>query len=102
VLRFVTAYSKCSARKRLSWSCRSAKNAEFEAASIQRLSAAWGRAEDVEPNADNSTFHFSPGFPVSLLPIMEILPAQMMSLALAAKVGRQSGKFRFATKITST
>ena len=61
-----------------------------------------GRAEYVEPGAENSTFHLSPSLPASLLPIMEILPVQMMTLALAAMSGRQPGKFRFATKITST
>ena len=35
-------------------------------------------------------------------PIMEILPVQMLTLALAAMTGRQPGQFRFASKITST
>jgi hypothetical protein len=54
------------------------------------------------PGAENCTIHLSPRFPVCPPPIMEILPVQMMSLALAAMVGRQQGKFRFAAKITST
>ena len=40
--------------------------------------------------------------PVSdrLLPLVEILPLQLTSLALAALAGREAGCFRFATKIT--
>ena len=38
----------------------------------------------------------------SLRPILEILPVQMMSLALAALVGREAGHFEQATKITGT
>jgi glucosamine--fructose-6-phosphate aminotransferase (isomerizing) len=43
-----------------------------------------------------------PQVPASLLPVVEILPIQMLTLALAAMVGREPGKFRFATKITTT
>lgn len=38
----------------------------------------------------------------SLRPIVEILPAQMITLALAALAGREAGKFERATKITTT
>lgn len=34
--------------------------------------------------------------------VMEILPIQMLSLALAARIGREAGRFEKATKITST
>ncbi|MGB7434649.1 MAG: SIS domain-containing protein, partial [Candidatus Acidiferrum sp.] len=37
----------------------------------------------------------------SLLPVMEILPVQMLTLALAAINGREPGKFRLASKITT-
>jgi len=60
-----------------------------------------GRAEYVDQRAADSPFavpKVSPG----LLPIIEILPVQMLTLALAAMTGRQPGQFRFATKITST
>jgi glutamine---fructose-6-phosphate transaminase (isomerizing) len=43
-----------------------------------------------------------PLVPVSALPIVEILPIQMLTLALAAMVGREPGNFRFASKITTT
>jgi len=38
----------------------------------------------------------------SLRPILEILPVQMITLALAALAGREPGKFELATKITIT
>ena len=60
-----------------------------------------GRAEYVEQRAAGSPFAL-PKVSPDLLPILEILPVQMMTLALAAIVGREPGKFRFATKVTST
>lgn len=36
-----------------------------------------------------------------LQPILEILPVQMISLALAAREGREAGSFTFASKITA-
>jgi glutamine---fructose-6-phosphate transaminase (isomerizing) len=40
--------------------------------------------------------------PITLLPILEILPVQMLTLALAAIKGQEPGKFRLASKITTT
>ena len=37
-----------------------------------------------------------------LKPMMEILPVEMMTLALGMIVGREPGKFELATKITAT
>jgi hypothetical protein len=37
----------------------------------------------------------------SLRPIVEILPAQMLSLAIAARNGREAGRFERATKVTA-
>jgi glucosamine--fructose-6-phosphate aminotransferase (isomerizing) len=34
--------------------------------------------------------------------ILEILPVQMITLALAAQAGREAGRFEFATKVTTT
>lgn len=42
-----------------------------------------------------------PDAPEIARPIVEILPVQMMTLALAALVGREPGKFDRATKVTS-
>ena len=60
-----------------------------------------GRAEYVDHGSPSSPFAL-PKVPPGLLPIAEILPVQMMTLALAAMTGRQPGQFRFASKITST
>jgi glutamine---fructose-6-phosphate transaminase (isomerizing) len=43
-----------------------------------------------------------PSAPLSLLPVLEILPVQMLTLALAAMKGQEPGKFRLASKITTT
>jgi len=43
-----------------------------------------------------------PDCPPPLHPILEILPVQMMTLALAALAGREAGHFEQATKITGT
>jgi glucosamine--fructose-6-phosphate aminotransferase (isomerizing) len=43
-----------------------------------------------------------PAAPWAALPLLEILPAQMMTLALAALKGHEAGKFTRATKITAT
>jgi glutamine---fructose-6-phosphate transaminase (isomerizing) len=37
-----------------------------------------------------------------LRPILEILPVQMITLAIAAQVGREPGRFELATKVTTT
>jgi glucosamine--fructose-6-phosphate aminotransferase (isomerizing) len=42
-----------------------------------------------------------PAAPQSLQPILEILPAQMITLALAAQRGREAGRFDRASKITT-
>jgi glucosamine--fructose-6-phosphate aminotransferase (isomerizing) len=38
----------------------------------------------------------------SLRQVMEILPVQMITLALAARAGREPGRFELATKVTTT
>lgn len=43
-----------------------------------------------------------PRTPLALRPIVEILPVQMLSLALAARDGREAGRFERASKITTT
>jgi hypothetical protein len=40
--------------------------------------------------------------PDSILPVMEILPVQMITLALAARDGREPGCFVLASKVTTT
>ena len=42
-----------------------------------------------------------PSAPHSIHPILEILPVQMVTLALAAQVGREPGRFELASKVTT-
>jgi len=42
-----------------------------------------------------------PGVPESMRPIVEILPVQMMTLAIAALANREAGEFERATKVTT-
>lgn len=60
-----------------------------------------GCAEMVVQNAGECAYCL-PTVPASLLPVMEILPVQMLTLALAALKRREPGKFRLASKITTT
>jgi glucosamine--fructose-6-phosphate aminotransferase (isomerizing) len=50
-----------------------------------------GRAELIDP----------PASPMGLRSILEILPVQMITLALAAQVGREPGRFERTSKITT-
>ena len=43
-----------------------------------------------------------PNLPESVRPMLEILPVQMITLALGALAGREAGRFERASKITST
>lgn len=60
-----------------------------------------GRAELVAHDASFEPFSL-PAVPASIRPIIEILPAQIITLALAAQEGREPGRFELATKVTST
>jgi glutamine---fructose-6-phosphate transaminase (isomerizing) len=60
-----------------------------------------GRAELVGEDATQDCFRL-PDHDAAIRPILEILPAQMITLALAAQAGREPGKFELATKITTT
>jgi fructoselysine-6-P-deglycase FrlB-like protein len=59
-----------------------------------------GRAELVGEESDFSSFKL-PVVPQSVRPMVEALPAQMMTLALAAQIGREPGRFERATKVTT-
>ena len=76
------------------------KTRELNRRLLEDISRQRGRAEFVSGDAGMSPFHL-PAVPDGVLPIVEILPVQMLTLALAARNGREPGKFRFATKITT-
>lgn len=61
---------------------------------------AGGRAELIARAAAPGIFRL-PQVPDPLLPAIEILPVQMLSLALAARDGREAGRFERATKVTT-
>ena len=60
-----------------------------------------GRAELAGEGASWECFRL-PEHGSSIAPILEILPVQMISLALALLAGREPGKFQVATKVTTT
>ena len=62
--------------------------------------AAGGRAALVAPGGKPAVFALPP-CPEPALPIVEILPVQMMTLALAELRNLQAGSFSLATKITT-
>jgi glutamine---fructose-6-phosphate transaminase (isomerizing) len=60
-----------------------------------------GRAELIGENSGLECFRLQE-YESSIRPILEILPVQMITLALAALAEREPGKFELATKITTT
>ena len=60
-----------------------------------------GRAELVGEGAALECFRLADHVP-AVWPILEILPVQMITLALAAQAGREPGRFELASKITTT
>ncbi len=61
---------------------------------------AGGRAALVGSEAETSPYRL-PGSWSPVVPILEILPVQMLSLALAAHANREPGKFQVITKVTT-
>jgi len=78
-----------------------AKTRELNERLLQDIRAKEGRAELVVQDAGECAYCL-PSAPPGLLPVLEILPVQMLTLALAAMNGREPGKFRFASKITTS
>ena len=60
-----------------------------------------GHAELIGERSEFESFRLAEHDP-AIRPILEILPVQMMTIALAALGGREAGKFERATKITKT
>ena len=61
---------------------------------------AGGKAALVDTNAKLGAFRI-PQVPDLIRVVLEILPVQMISLALAARTGREAGRFELATKVTA-
>ncbi len=60
-----------------------------------------GQAVLIGPNTNPSGVFHLPSLPASVMPILEILPVQMLSLAIAARDGFEAGRFERASKITN-
>ena len=60
-----------------------------------------GRAELLGKGARLSSLRI-PEVPDSVLPILEILPVEIVTLALAAQTGREAGRFTLGSKVTTT
>jgi glucosamine--fructose-6-phosphate aminotransferase (isomerizing) len=60
-----------------------------------------GKAQLIGPRTATLDAFRTPGVPESVRTIIEILPIQMLSLALAARDGIEAGRFQRATKITN-
>lgn len=61
---------------------------------------AGGRAALVGPEAESNVYRLPESWSL-ISPILEILPVQMMSLALAGLANREPGKFALITKVTT-
>jgi len=58
-----------------------------------------GRAAIVGPSSDIPAFKL-PAVPSAALPVLEILPVQMISLALAKMKAIDPGQFKLGSKVT--
>jgi glucosamine--fructose-6-phosphate aminotransferase (isomerizing) len=67
---------------------------------VEDVCSAGGRAALVSEDAVDEVFRL-PRVPPPVRPVVEILPVQMMSLALAVLNGHQAGRFERAAKITT-
>ena len=77
------------------------KTRELNKRLLEDIRGQQGRTEFVG-EGDGSHTLCLPKVPPSMLPVLEILPVEMMTLALAALAGREPGRFRLASKITTT
>jgi glucosamine--fructose-6-phosphate aminotransferase (isomerizing) len=59
-----------------------------------------GRAVLIGPNTHPYGALHLPSLPAAVMPILEILPVQMLSLAIAARDGFEAGRFERASKVT--
>ncbi len=73
---------------------------ELNARLVTDVRAAGGRAFLVTESTDENVFALPP-VPPAVLPLLEILVPQMLSLALAERIGHMPGKFERITKVTT-
>jgi glucosamine--fructose-6-phosphate aminotransferase (isomerizing) len=75
------------------------RTAELNHRLARDVKAAGGRAAVVCESGEPGLFH-TPPVPPRLRPVSEILPVEMITLALAARAGHAPGVFSRAAKIT--
>ncbi|MGA2983303.1 MAG: SIS domain-containing protein [Terriglobia bacterium] len=73
---------------------------ELNAKLVEDIRRKGGRAELIGAEAQRPSL-WIPAVPDSVIPILEILPVEMITLALAAQTGREAGRFSFASKVTT-
>jgi len=73
--------------------------AHLNEALVRDIRAAGGHAALVSEDAAPGVLRL-PAIPTRLRPVVEMLPVQMLSLALSALAGREPGQFERATKVT--
>ena len=74
--------------------------AALNAALVRDVRAAGGRAALVGDAEEPGVFRL-PAVPACVRPVVEMLPVQMVSLALGALAGREPGRFERGTKVTT-
>jgi glucosamine--fructose-6-phosphate aminotransferase (isomerizing) len=79
----------------------SGKTTELNKRLLNDIRERKGRAEMASEDAELVPCRL-PVVPSCVQPIVEILPVQMITLALAARVGREPGRFELASKVTTT
>jgi glucosamine--fructose-6-phosphate aminotransferase (isomerizing) len=79
----------------------SPQTAGLEARLVEDIRAAGGQAALVRESPEADVFCL-PAVEEAVRPILEILPAQIISLALAQIQGLEAGRFTFAHKVTTT
>jgi glutamine---fructose-6-phosphate transaminase (isomerizing) len=77
------------------------KTRQLNDALVADVRKAGARAEVIGERSAFESFRLGEYDP-AIRPILEILPVQMITIALAALAGREAGKFERATKITRT
>lgn len=77
------------------------KTRELNVRLVEDVRQQGARAEMVAEESSVRAFRL-PKHSTAVRPILEILPVQMITLALAALAGREAGNFERATKITTT
>jgi glucosamine--fructose-6-phosphate aminotransferase (isomerizing) len=76
------------------------KTAALNEKLVNDVRKAGGRAALVGPHSDVDALRV-PLTPPAIRPVVEILPVQLVTLALAALAGHQPGKFSLLTKVTT-